>query len=415
MSLQPRRGSDAYNQAQTLSAGCALTPPGLSILAATGEAQAHVKWFCAYDVAGQPRGLEQVLCADFEWLAGLALVCLMFGCLAEGTPLGGALLNALDRVTTPDPDRHRAAGPRHARLLLRLAVGLGGIILTPELKTDVAWIPWFQLALAACLIWRRTMPLTGLGIVFLFSFATAQYGVFHLADYPVFLGVAVYLICRGLDLSPFGMRPLDIVRWTAAVTLMWASIEKWAYPEWTDPLLAAKPQMTLGATPELFMQAAGVIEFTLAFALIWTPLVRRTAAIILAAIFVSAVFEFGKVDAIGHSGIIVVLLGSPPTMPGSRCGPGRRCWHPPGTGPPWRPSWPCTTWAMPRCSAASARSRSSDRADAQPRAATSGANTSVSPLIRICVPTHSRRNANRRPVTRARAGPISATTRSAEA
>jgi len=42
---------------------------------------------------------------------------------------------------------------------------------------------------------------------------------------------------------------------------------------------------------------------------IWTPLVRRTSAIILAAIFVSAIFEFGKVDAIGHSGIIVVLLG----------------------------------------------------------------------------------------------------------
>jgi len=67
--------------------------------------------------------------------------------------------------------------------------------------------------------------------------------------------------------------------------------------------------MTFGASPELFMKAAGVVEFTLAFALIWTPLVRRTAAIILAAIFVSAVFEFGKVDAIGHSGIIVVLIG----------------------------------------------------------------------------------------------------------
>ncbi|KAB1068536.1 hypothetical protein F6X51_26820, partial [Methylobacterium planeticum] len=46
------------------------------------EAQAHVKWFCAFDVAGQPRGLEQVLCADFEWLVAVALVCLMFGCLA---------------------------------------------------------------------------------------------------------------------------------------------------------------------------------------------------------------------------------------------------------------------------------------------------------------------------------------------
>ncbi|GLS71698.1 hypothetical protein GCM10007890_37110 [Methylobacterium tardum] len=279
------------------------------LLAGTGSASAHVKWFCAYDVAGQPRGLEQVLCADFEWLCALAIGCLMFGCLAEGTPLGTALLNALDRVTS----RIRT----DTELLVRCTLGfflvslwgLGGIILTPELKTDAAWISWLQLAMAACLIWRRAMPLTGLGIVFLFAYATSQYGVFHLADYPVFLGVAAYLILRGLDIEPYGVRPLDIVRWAAAVTLMWASVEKWAYPQWTHPLLAAKPGMTMGASPELFMQAAGVIEFTLAFALIWTPLVRRAAAIILAAIFISAVFEFGKVDAVGHSGIIVVLLG----------------------------------------------------------------------------------------------------------
>ncbi len=69
------------------------------VLALTNEASAHVKWFCAYDVAGQPRGLETVLCPDFEWLVAVALVCLMGGCLAEGTPLGTALMNALDRVT----------------------------------------------------------------------------------------------------------------------------------------------------------------------------------------------------------------------------------------------------------------------------------------------------------------------------
>ncbi|GJE52560.1 hypothetical protein GOFOIKOB_5633 [Methylobacterium tardum] len=283
--------------------------PPLLLLAGTGSASAHVKWFCTYDVAGQPRGLEQVLCTDFEWLTGLALVCLMVGCLAEGTPLGTALLNALDRVTS----RIRT----DTELLVRCTLGfflvslwgLGGIILTPELKTDASWISWLQLAMATCLIWRRTMPLTGLGIAFLYGFATAQYGFFHLADYPVFLGVAAYLVLSGLGISPLGLRPLDLVRYAAAVTLMWASVEKWAYPEWTAPLLAAKPQMTMGASPELFMQSAGVIEFTLAFSLIWTPLVRRVAALILTGIFISAVFEFGKVDAIGHSGIIVVLLG----------------------------------------------------------------------------------------------------------
>ena len=121
-------------------------------LAAATEASAHVKWFCAYDVAGQPQGLETVLCPNFEWLTALAVGCLMFGCLAEGTPLGGALLRALDRVTA----RIRT----DTELLVRATLGfflvsvwgLGGIILTPELKTDLAWIPWLQLAMAACLI-----------------------------------------------------------------------------------------------------------------------------------------------------------------------------------------------------------------------------------------------------------------------
>jgi hypothetical protein len=105
-----------------------------------------------------------------------------------------------------------------------------------------------------------------------------------------------------------GLRPLDILRWTAAVTLMWASIEKWAYPEWTFPLFVQHPAMAMGFDDEFFMRAAGAVEFALAFALLWTPLVRRVAATILAGMFISAVLEFGKIDAIGHAPIVAVLL-----------------------------------------------------------------------------------------------------------
>ena len=52
----------------------------------------------------------------------------------------------------------------------------------------------------------------------------------------------------------------------------------------------------------------GVIEFTLAFTLIWTPLVRRTGALLLSAMFIAAIPQFGKIDAIGHALIIVALL-----------------------------------------------------------------------------------------------------------
>ena len=155
---------------------------------------------------------------------------------------------------------------------------------------------------------RYTMPGSALGIVVLYAIAIWQYGVFHLADYPVFLGVAAYLALVGAQTNFFGARPIDLLRWSAGITLMWASIEKWAYPEWSYPLLTLHPEMTLGFTPDFYMRAAGAVEFALAFALIWTPLVRRVAAVILAAMFVSAVFEFGKIDLIGHTLIVVALF-----------------------------------------------------------------------------------------------------------
>jgi hypothetical protein len=231
----------------------------LSVAGFASEASAHVKWFCAFDVAGQPRGLENVLCADFEGLVGLAVLVLILGCLVDGTALGDAVLRALDRVT----------GPIRANqdILIRAVGGfffvtlwsMEGILLTPELKT-------------------------------------------------VFLGLAAYLVLVGLQRDLLGLRPLDVARYSAAVTLMWASIEKWAYPEWSFPLFIEHPAVTMGFDGEFFMRAAGVIEFTLAFALLWTPLVRRVSAIVLAAMFVAATFEFGKIDVIGHAPIVVVLV-----------------------------------------------------------------------------------------------------------
>ena len=136
----------------------------------------------------------------------------------------------------------------------------------------------------------------------------AKFGVFHLMDYPVFLGLAGYLACAGLGRAPFGLRPLDILRYAAAVTLMWASVEKWAYPQWTFPIFVSHPGMSFGFSIDFYMRTAGVVEFALAFALVCTPLVRRVAATILAGMFIAAIGEFGAIDAIGHSCIIAVLV-----------------------------------------------------------------------------------------------------------
>ncbi|MBV8868277.1 MAG: hypothetical protein JOY65_02505 [Acetobacteraceae bacterium] len=267
-----------------------------------------MKWFCTYDVASPPQPIRLVLNGDFRNLTLLTIAVLLVAGLLDRTPLGLAMLRSLDRVTWFLRDK--------TDVLIRAVLGgffvalwmNGGIILTPELKTTVAWVPWLQLAIAVSMIWRQTLVLAALGMATLYVYAIDQYCLFHLMDYPIFLGLAAYLVLSAVRATPFGLRPLDVLRYATAITLMWASVEKWAYPQWTFPLLATHPEMTFGFTPEFYMRAAGLVEFALAFTLACGPLMRRTSAIILTAMFVSAVFEFGKIDALGHSAIIVVLL-----------------------------------------------------------------------------------------------------------
>ena len=273
----------------------------------TSVASAHVKWFCAYNIAGQPEGLANVLCQDFEALSLLGIGALVLGALVDKSFVGAALTRVLDRLSFNFE--------LSSDVVMRATMGfffvslwtLGGVLLTPELATTSKVIPWMQLAFAASLVTRRTTIVAAIGIVFLYALAVADYGVYHLADYPIFLGIAAYLGAISLGRTIFGMRPLDVLRWATAITLMWASIEKWAYPEWSFPLIAANPAMTLGYDASFFMRAAGAVEFSMAFALIWSPLVRRFGAIMLAATFVSAIVGFGKIDAIGHAPIIAVL------------------------------------------------------------------------------------------------------------
>jgi hypothetical protein len=284
-------------------------PLALLVNAVTGSAaSAHVKWFCAYDVAGQPEGLENVMCPDFEFLIGLSVLALMSGALLEGSAVGVAMQRSLDRATRFVRDNIETIFRAACAFFFISVWAVGGILLTPELKISSTLVGAIQLGIAAGMVSRRSLPLSALGIAVLYAIAIWNYGLFHLADYPVLLGVAVYLALTGLQRDLFGLRPLDVLRITASITLMWASIEKWAYPEWTYPLMIQHPGMTLGFAPDFFMRAAGAIEFALAFALIWTPLVRRAAAVMLTAMFVSAVFPFGKIDLIGHTLIVTALL-----------------------------------------------------------------------------------------------------------
>lgn len=272
-------------------------------------AQAHVKWFAPYSVPQQPLPLPQVFDATFwQYIATAALLLAVLTFL-ERQQLGIVVLRSLDRLSVGLKPRVESLYRGGTAVFFTALWVLGNIILTPELKTASPVIPWLEAAIALSMFWRRTMPLGALGIAFLYAYGVYAYGIFHMLDYPIFLGVAAYLALTALELDVFGLRPLDVARWAAALTLMWAAMEKWGYPEWTYPVLASHREITMGLNPRFYMTTAGVLEFSLAFSLMWTPLVRRLGALVLTVMFLGAVLDFGKIDAIGHSLIVVILVG----------------------------------------------------------------------------------------------------------
>lgn len=141
----------------------------------------------------------------------------------------------------------------------------------------------------------------------------------------MFLGLAAYFMLSVSHGAKHLTLRADVLRWSVALSLLWPSMEKFVYPGWIAPIAVAHPELTLGVEVATFITAAGVVEFGLAFALLWTQLVRRLAALTLALVLFAATFGFGKVDAIGHLLIIAALLVvlADPGRAHPRCRPAR--------------------------------------------------------------------------------------------
>jgi len=135
-----------------------------------------------------------------------------------------------------------------------------------------------------------------------------EYGWFHLLDYPIFIGVAIYLFIMSIYGERKATLALTILRVLTGVTLLWGGMEKFAYPDWSFPLLRQRPSLSFGFDPEFFMVAAGFVEFTAAFLVITVAIAARAASALLLFIFAAAIPEFGYIDLVGHFVIIIVLI-----------------------------------------------------------------------------------------------------------
>ena len=290
---------------------CALFPPLLVVaILLAGPAEAHVKWFAPYIVGAPPQPIGATLTDTWFWL-GIVLVMVFFLAtrLVEKTRAGEAILTGMDRLS--DPLWNRLDD------FVRVVIGaffvaifaVGGVYLTPDLKTPSEMVSWAQLLIAMLIFSRRTQPLAAAGIIGLWLLALRDYDIFHLLDYLALgVGVATYLVLEASTKPEWRKHRFQALRWGVAIALMWSSLEKFAYPDWFYPLVVEKPFLTFGLPRDVFIPMAGVAEFTMGFGLLWTPLVRRLSAISLFVIFNAAVYPFGRVDLIGHALIMAVIV-----------------------------------------------------------------------------------------------------------
>jgi hypothetical protein len=271
-------------------------------------AAAHVKWFVNCNVSDNPLPVQAVFTTTFFVFFGLFLILLYLGCVAERTVLGANVSQLLDHHTA---ELHRRADDllrSVAAVSFALLWADGGLIITPELKANSIWLTAIQLLIPIYMFGRATLPAAGAGIIVLYGYGVATYGLFHMLDYPVFLGLGVFFALSASQNARLLAFRFDFLRWTVACSLLWPSIEKFVYPGWIAPIAITHPEITLGFDVPTVVTAAGVVEFGLSFALFWTPMIRRLAALILVAVLTAATFDFGKVDGIGHLMIIAILI-----------------------------------------------------------------------------------------------------------
>jgi hypothetical protein len=285
-----------------------------AFLASMAPARAHIKWFKPYDIHQAPRPIGEVLNQTFVlfFLASVVAIYVFF--LVDRYAYRKRIL--------VDFDESLRVFDGLSIVIIRVAAGIfflslwaygtfahSSFYITPELVTPSPWVPWLQLAIAACALTSRTTPLIGVGILILYLAGIGAYGLYHMLDYLVFLAVGFFLVATALPSKRWKKAGFVTLFAATGVNFLWLAIEKFAYPNWTYPLLQEHPNLLMGMDPAFYMILAGFVEVVIIFTLLGAAsIVTRVIAFAFQALFVLAIFEFGLIDAVGHLMIIAILF-----------------------------------------------------------------------------------------------------------
>lgn len=143
---------------------------------------AHVKWFAPYIVGARPEPISDTTKDPWFWVGiGLVLVFFIATRLVEKSKFGEIAIAGLNTATAPLWNRQDEYIRAIIAAFFVAIFAVGGVYLTPDLKTPAEWVSWMQLLIACCIFSRRTMPIAGVGIIALWVLALRDYDLFHLS------------------------------------------------------------------------------------------------------------------------------------------------------------------------------------------------------------------------------------------
>lgn len=267
---------------------------------------AHVKWFSKAPFEIPPQNFEQLNHSMFWGLFILSVVTL-------------AALVWLDRKLEKWPrythlNEYFDQYTDRATLILRIFTGASLLLnwqadamIAPELRITSPGLGWFEFALTLLLLFRRTTPAAGLGMILLYVLGIYQHGLFHLLDYIVYLGVGVFLLlCNSRSPRVKDLR-IPALYSSLGFSLCWVALEKIFYPTWGLDVLRQAPGLAMGLPHEFFLMSCAFVEFCLGYLLIICLLQRPLALTITIVFFLTTSF-FGKMEIVGHTLIHGALL-----------------------------------------------------------------------------------------------------------
>ncbi|MDH6671688.1 hypothetical protein M2277_002350 [Paenibacillus sp. LBL] len=262
----------------------------------------HVKWFTD-NFEWVPLPFPRVVTLTFLfWLAFTLFVLLVSSVFND--PLGKT--RPVERI---HQFLHRLRPHTEVILRIGLAIGLvlqllSGSYLAPEFRTNSMWIILGLSAAAACLLYQRTLPISGAILFLLYIQASLNYGIFHSIDYLIYIGIVYYLFVCG---TPLKKTAAPVMYVCTGMSLAWLAMEKLTIPELACSVMGSYGLPTFGFSIEHFVMISAFIEIGLAWAFI-VGIMSRFTALLVSGIFIMTSLVFGYKEVIGHTIIHTLLI-----------------------------------------------------------------------------------------------------------